>query len=214
MRGSAYRRYGKRFLDLIGAVLLSVTFFPVLLLVAIVVRIKLGSPIFFKQERLGLDGVTFVIYKFRTMTDERDEKGHLLEEQHRLTRLGRFLRDWSIDEYPQLWNVMRGDMALIGPRPLIAEYATRYSSEQMRRHEVRPGISGWAQVNGRNAISWEQKFILDVWYVDHYSFLVDLKILFLTWLVVLKRTGISHGNHVTMPKWKRRTETEFGEELW
>jgi lipopolysaccharide/colanic/teichoic acid biosynthesis glycosyltransferase len=201
MLGLTYKRFWKRIIDILGAATLLVLLFPALLIIALAVRIKLGPSILFKQERLGLNGRTFKIYKFRSMTNERDENGALLEDQHRLTKFGKLLRDWSLDELPQLWNVLIGDMGLIGPRPFIAEYASRYTTEQMRRHEVRPGISGWAQVTGRNSISWNQKFILDVWYVDHCSLLVDLKILLMTLPVVLNRSGISAENHVTMPKW-------------
>lgn len=161
----------------------------------------MGSPIFFKQDRLGYNGETFKIWKFRSMTNCVDDNGELHSDEFRLTRFGKFLRDWSIDELPQIWNVLIGDMSLIGPRPFIAEYASRYTSEQMRRHEVRPGISGWAQITGRNSLNWNQKFTLDVWYVDHCSLLLDLKILFSTVPLVLKRAGITAENHATMPKW-------------
>ncbi|WP_321395524.1 sugar transferase [Emcibacter sp.] len=206
MLGLTYKRFWKRIIDILGAATILVMISPLLIFVAVAVRLKLGSPVLFKQERLGLNGRTFEIYKFRSMTNERDENGVLLEDQHRLTRFGKLLRDWSLDELPQLWNVLIGDMGLIGPRPFIAEYASRYTTEQMRRHEVRPGISGWAQVTGRNSISWNQKFILDVWYVDHCSLFLDLKILLLTLPVVLNRTGVSADNHVTMPKWTGRGE--------
>ncbi len=161
----------------------------------------MGSPIFFKQDRLGYSGGTFKIWKFRSMTSCVDENGKLKSDEYRLTRFGKFLRDWSIDELPQLWNVIIGDMSLIGPRPFIAEYASRYTTEQMRRHEVRPGISGWAQITGRNSLNWNQKFILDVWYVDHCSLALDLKILFSTVPLVLLRAGITAEDHASMPKW-------------
>ncbi|WP_138378951.1 sugar transferase [Luteithermobacter gelatinilyticus] len=207
MLGLTYKRFWKRILDIVGASVLLVILSPVLLLTALAVRLKLGSPVFFRQERLGLNGQVFEIYKFRSMTNERDENGVLLDDRERLTPFGKLLRDWSLDELPQLLNVLKGDMGLIGPRPFIAEYASRYTSEQMRRHEVRPGITGWAQVTGRNAISWNQKFILDVWYVDHCSFLLDLKILLMTIPVVIKRSGVSADNHVTMPKWTGNSES-------
>ena len=158
-----YKLVWKRLLDIFGSVSLILLLLPVLSTAFILVRLKLGSPVFFRQERLGLNGKTFSIWKFRSMTNCVDEKGEFLPDEYRLTRFGKLLRDWSIDELPQLWNVLIGDMSLIGPRPFISEYGSRYTSEQMRRHEVRPGISGWAQVTGRNAISWKQKFILDVW---------------------------------------------------
>jgi len=157
----------------------------------------MGSPIFFKQDRLGYNGEVFSIWKFRSMTNCRDDKGELRPDEYRLTRFGKILRDWSIDELPQLWNVVIGDMSLIGPRPFIAEYASRYTSEQMRRHEVRPGISGWAQITGRNSINWNQKFILDVWYVDHWSLWLDIKIFFMTIWKVLTREGINQAGHIS-----------------
>ncbi len=199
--GITYKYVWKRVLDLIGSFLLIILLSPILLGAAFMVRIKLGSPIFFTQERLGLNGQTFIIWKFRSMTNVRDETGEYMPDEYRLTRFGKLLRDWSIDELPQLWNVLIGDMSLIGPRPFIAEYGSRYTSEQMRRHEVRPGISGWAQILGRNSLSWNQKFILDVWYVDNCTILTDLRILLMTLPTVLGRTGVAADNHVTMPKW-------------
>jgi len=201
MRGVTYKNIWKRLLDIIGAFSLIFILSPILIITAFLVRIKLGSPIFFTQERLGLNGESFTIWKFRSMTNCLDANGELLEDEYRLTKFGKLLRDCSIDELPQLWNVLVGDMSLIGPRPFIAEYGSRYTSEQMRRHEVRPGISGWAQIMGRNSISWNQKFILDVWYVDNCSFLTDLKILLRTIPIVLSRSGVSAENHVTMPEW-------------
>jgi lipopolysaccharide/colanic/teichoic acid biosynthesis glycosyltransferase len=169
-------------------------------LLAVIVLFKFGSPIFFRQERPGHFGKPFVMYKFRTMTQERDAAGVLRPDVQRLTRFGRFLRATSLDELPELWNVLKGDMSLVGPRPLLIEYLPLYSAQQARRHEVRPGITGWAQVNGRNALSWEEKFRLDVWYVDHQSFWIDLKILFLTFRRVLARDGISASGEATMPR--------------
>jgi sugar transferase EpsL len=193
-------RVVKRLLDIVGALLMLILLFPVLLAIAILIKIKLGSPVIFKQQRAGLHGKPFYLYKFRTMTDERDENGELLPDHLRLTPFGQFLRKYSLDELPQLFNVLKGDISLVGPRPLLMEYLELYTPEQARRHEVKPGITGWAQVNGRNAISWEEKFELDVWYVDHQSFWLDLKILFLTVIKVLKSEGISHEGHVTMEK--------------
>ncbi|HEC00348.1 MAG TPA: sugar transferase [Sphingomonadales bacterium] len=201
MRGITYKTVWKRLLDIVGSLLLIIILSPVLLVTAVLVRVKLGSPVIFKQERLGLNGQSFTIWKFRSMTNCVDEDGNLLADEYRLTRFGKLLRDISVDELPQLWNVLIGDMSLIGPRPFIAEYGSRYTSEQMRRHDVRPGISGWAQVMGRNSISWNQKFILDIWYVDNCSFMTDVKVLFKTIPIVLSRTGVSAENHVTMPEW-------------
>src|SRR5690606_37795329 len=190
----------KRVMDLLIAVLLLLLLFPVIILIVLLIRFNMGSPVIFKQLRPGLGGKPFYLYKFRTMTDERDENGELLPDHLRLTPFGQFLRKYSLDELPQLFNVLKGDISLVGPRPLLMEYLELYTPEQARRHEVKPGITGWAQVNGRNAISWEEKFKLDVWYVDHQSFWLDLKILFLTVIKVLKSEGISHEGHVTMEK--------------
>ncbi len=173
-----------------------------LALLAWLVRRKLGSPILFTQVRPGLHGKPFRIVKFRTMTDARDASDTLLPDAQRLTRFGRFLRASSLDELPELWNVLRGDMSLVGPRPLLMEYLPLYSPEQARRHEVRPGITGWAQVNGRNAISWTDKFALDVWYVDHGSLWLDVRILWLTVRKVLVRDGISAAGEATMPRFE------------
>jgi lipopolysaccharide/colanic/teichoic acid biosynthesis glycosyltransferase len=187
----------KRIFDLLltipGLILIS----PILLLVAILVRIVHGKPIFFTQVRPGFQGELFTLYKFRTMTDQRDEKGGLLPDEQRLTSLGRFLRATSLDELPELFNVLRGEMSLVGPRPLLIQYLDRYSPEQARRHDVLPGITGWAQVNGRNALTWEDKFRLDVWYVDNWSLWLDIKILALTLWKVVKREGISQPGHAT-----------------
>jgi len=185
-------------LTLIGALFL----FPVFLLTALMVKIKLEAPLFFKQVRPGLNGNLFNMYKFRSMTNECDKDGNLLTDEVRLTKFGKFLRSTSLDELPGLWNVLKGDMSLVGPRPLLVEYLPLYSEKQSRRHEVRPGITGWAQVNGRNAISWDEKFDLDVWYVDNQSFWLDIKILWLTVQKVISRDGISAKNQVTMPKFK------------
>jgi sugar transferase EpsL len=193
-----YRRWGKRLLDLLLVVLTLPVSLPVLALVALLVRLKLGSPVLFSQQRPGLHGRPYTIYKFRTMTDERDASGHLLPDAQRLTRLGRFLRNSSLDELPELYNVLKGDMSVVGPRPLLMQYLDRYTPDQMRRHEVKPGITGWAQVNGRNAITWENKFALDVWYVDHQSWWLDVRIMALTAWKTIRREGINQPGQATM----------------
>lgn len=190
----------KRFLDILLSVVACILLVPVVVPVAILIRLKLGSPVIFSQARPGKNSKLFCMYKFRSMTDERDSRGGLLPDEMRLGRFGELLRSTSLDELPALWNVLSGDMSLVGPRPLLVEYLPLYSPEQARRHEVRPGITGWAQVNGRNAISWEQKFRLDVWYVDNQSIWLDLKILFLTIKKVFVREGISSDSSVTMEK--------------
>ncbi len=190
----------KRLFDLLLSFgLLLVLALPLLLLWGLV-RCKLGSPVLFRQVRPGLHGRPFMMVKFRTMTDERGADGELLPDAQRLTSFGRFLRATSLDELPELWNVLRGEMSLVGPRPLLMEYLPLYSPEQARRHEVRPGITGWAQVNGRNALSWEERFKLDIWYVDHRSLWLDLRILWLTVRKVIVREGISAQGEATMPK--------------
>lgn len=190
----------KRLFDIVvsGAALLLLA--PVLVGLAALVRLNLGRPVIFKQARPGLDSVPFEMIKFRTMMDQRDESGRLRPDEVRLTPFGRFLRATSADELPELWNVLKGEMSLVGPRPLLMQYLDRYSARQRRRHEVRPGITGWAQVNGRNALSWDEKFELDVWYVDNRSFLLDLRILLMTFLQVVRRQGISSAGHATMPE--------------
>lgn len=194
-----YRNYIKRVLDFILVFLVLILIWPLLGLIALWLHFaNKGAGIFFLQERPGKGGKIFKVIKFKTMTDERDEYGKLLPDEKRLTKVGRFVRSTSIDELPQLINVLKGDMALIGPRPLLPRYLPLYNKEQARRHEVRPGITGWAQVNGRNAISWVKKFELDVWYVDHCSLSLDLKILFLTIKKVFVREGISSDTSVTM----------------
>lgn len=200
----------KRMFDLFAAVAVAFILSPLLLAVAGIIRFFLGSPVFFRQLRPGYKGRPFTCLKFRTMTDRRDANGHLLSDAERLTPLGRFLRSTSLDEFPELINVIRGEMSLVGPRPLLMRYLERYTPEQMRRHEVKPGITGWAQINGRNAVSWEQKFGYDVWYVENQNFWLDLKILALTPWKTLKRQGISNEGHVTMPEFmvyrQRRVE--------
>ncbi|MFE5321210.1 sugar transferase [Paenibacillus sp. NPDC056579] len=190
----------KRLFDLSVAVPLLLLLLPCILLTAVLVRWKLGSPVIFKQQRPGLHGKPFSLYKFRSMNDARDSEGKLLPDSVRLTPFGQFLRKYSLDEFLQLINVIKGELSLVGPRPLLMDYLPLYTEEQSRRHLVRPGITGWAQVNGRNEISWEEKFKLDVWYVDNQSFLLDLKILALTFVKVLKTEGVSHQNHVTMER--------------
>jgi sugar transferase EpsL len=187
----------KRLFDLLAASLALVLLSPVLLVVALLVRIVHGRPVLFGQVRPGYRGRLFRIFKFRTMSNARAANGDLLPDAKRLTPLGRFLRASSLDELPELFNILRGEMSLVGPRPLLVQYLERYSPEQARRHDVLPGLTGWAQVNGRNALTWEDKFRLDVWYVDHWSFWLDLKIIFLTFWKVFKREGISQPGHAT-----------------
>lgn len=202
----------KRIMDLIIAMFGLLMLSPIILVISVLVRFKLGTPILFKQQRPGLNGKPFTIYKFRTMTDLRDENGELLSDEIRLTSFGKFLRKYSLDELPQLFNVIKGDLSVIGPRPLALEYLPLYSPFQARRHEVRPGITGWAQVNGRNSISWEKKFELDVWYVDNRSFWLDIKILFITLKKVIHFEGISQEGHVTMPDFEgvKRVQDKTG----
>ena len=195
---SFYLSYGKRVLDLVTALPLLAVLSPLLLLLALLVRISQCGPAFFVQERAGLGGRTFRIIKLRIMRHAVDTVGRLLADEKRLTRLGVFLRRSSLDELPELVNVLLGQMSLVGPRPLPVEYLARYTLEQARRHEVRPGITGWAQVNGRNTLSWEDKFTLDVWYVDHHSLGLDLRILWMTLVQVVQRKGISAEGHPTM----------------
>lgn len=190
----------KRLFDILLVLLAAPLWVPVLLLAALLVRLKLGSPVLFRQERPGWRGRPFPLLKFRTMTDARDAKGELLPDAERLTPFGRRLRSTSIDELPELLNVLRGEMSLVGPRPLLMRYLPRYTPEQARRHEARPGLTGWAQINGRNAISWEEKFRLDVWYVDHQSMALDVRILLSTLKKVILREGISAAGDATMPE--------------
>ncbi|WP_376837088.1 undecaprenyl phosphate N,N'-diacetylbacillosamine 1-phosphate transferase [Campylobacter jejuni] len=194
-----YEKVFKRIFDFILALVLLVLFSPVILITALLLKITQGSVIF-TQNRPGLDEKIFKIYKFKTMSDERDEKGELLNDELRLKAFGKIVRSLSLDELLQLFNVLKGDMSFVGPRPLLVEYLSLYNEEQKLRHKVRPGITGWAQVNGRNAISWQKKFELDVYYVKNISFLLDLKIMFLTALKVLKRSGVSKEGHVTTEK--------------
>jgi lipopolysaccharide/colanic/teichoic acid biosynthesis glycosyltransferase len=196
----------KRLFDISSSLIGLLFLAPVLMLLALFVRTLIGAPVFFTQVRPGLNGRAFKMIKFRTMTNDRDSTGALLPDSVRLTPFGRFLRSTSLDELPEIWNVLKGDMSLVGPRPLLMEYLPLYSPEQTRRHEVRPGITGWAQINGRNALSWEEKFQLDVWYVDNQSFWLDLKILFLTVKKVLARDDISAAGEATMPVFRGSSE--------
>ena len=193
-----YRKYVKRFFDIVLSIAAITLLSPVLIVLAILVRVKLGSPVLFRQKRPGYHGEIFGLMKFRSMTDERDEKGELLPDEVRLTSFGKKLRSTSLDELPEFFNILKGDMSFVGPRPLLVQYLPLYNEEQTHRHDVLPGLTGWAQVNGRNAISWEKKFEYDVWYTRNVSFLLDLKIVFMTVAAVLKRDGISSETHATM----------------
>lgn len=197
-----YRKYVKRFLDILCALAALIVFCWLYAIIAILVRIKLGSPVLFKQDRPGKDGKIFKLYKFRTMTDERDVDGNLLPDEKRMTKFGTWLRRSSLDELPEAICILKGDMSVIGPRPLLVKYLPLYNERQARRHEVRPGLSGYAQVHGRNAVSWEEKFELDVWYVEHVSFKLDVKIIIDTIKSVLKHEGISSDTSVTMEEFK------------
>ncbi|MGA2323105.1 MAG: sugar transferase [Sedimentisphaerales bacterium] len=188
----------KRLFDIISSVAGLIVISPLLVVLAVLVRLKLGSPILFRQQRPGLGGKAFVIYKFRTMTDQCDASGNLLPDEQRLPAFGRFLRSTSFDELPELFNVLKGDMSIVGPRPLMMKYLERYSPQQARRHDVKPGITGWAQINGRNAISWEDKFKLDVWYVDNWTFWLDMKIILKSAWMVIAKEGITQQGRATM----------------
>jgi len=204
--GGFYKRFVKRPMDIVLALIALILLSPVMLIVAILVRTKLGSPVIFKQERPGLNEKVFTMYKFRTMTDERDANGELLPDSVRLTKFGRFLRSTSLDELPELWNILKGDMSIVGPRPLLVQYLPLYNDHQRRRHEVRPGLTGLAQVSGRNAISWEEKFDLDVQYVDNISFNNDCLILIRTLKKVIVREGINSKDSITMEPFKGNLE--------
>jgi sugar transferase EpsL len=192
----------KRLFDITVSCIIVVLTVPAVLAIALLVRWRLGSPVLLRQSRPGLHGRLFTLYKFRSMSDARDDVGGLLPDAQRLSGFGRVLRASSLDELPELWNVIKGDMSFVGPRPLLVEYLSLYSPEQARRHEVKPGITGWAQVNGRNRLSWPKRLEMDVWYVDHRSFLLDLKIILMTVWKVLRREGISPEGHVTMERFK------------
>jgi len=195
-----YRSLFKPLFDRLGALLLLTLLSPLLLILMLLIRLKLGSPVLFRQERPGKDEIPFTIYKFRTMNDKRDSQGVLLADEERLTPLGKLIRSLSLDELPQLFNVLKGEMSFIGPRPLLKEYLPLYNERQKKRHEVTPGITGWAQVNGRNAITWEKKFELDVYYVEHISWRLDLKIIIMTLQKIIRRSDISQEGHATVEK--------------
>jgi len=201
----------KRVIDLLVASSVAMLATPILVILALTIRFRMGSPIFFRQERPGLAGRSFVIYKFRTMREANDAAGCPLPDSSRLTRLGRFLRSTSLDELPELWNVIRGDMSLVGPRPLLTEYLPIYDERQRRRHEVRPGLTGWAQVNGRNAVSWDERLEMDVWYVDNRSWRLDARILVMTVGAVLRRQGISAPGEATMGRFTGTTQPDVVE---
>lgn len=190
----------KRLLDLLLASFVSFVFLPIIIVLILLVHLKLGSPVLFKQQRPGLFGKPFCIYKFRSMNNHKNDKGELLPDAERLTSFGKWLRSTSLDELPSLWNIFKGNMSLVGPRPLLMEYLPLYNVEQGRRHELKPGITGWAQVNGRNAISWEEKFKFDVWYVDNQSLYLDVKIILMTLKKVFLRDGVNAKGNATMPK--------------
>lgn len=196
----------KRTFDILLALFLIILFSPIFIITSLFIYFKMGRPILFCQERPGLHEKIFIIYKFRTMSNEKDEKGELLSDEVRLGRLGKFIRSTSIDELPQLFNILKGNMSFVGPRPLLVEYLPLYNNRQRKRHGVLPGVTGWAQVNGRNAISWEEKFEFDIWYVENRSFWLDMKILWLTFLRVLQRSGINSSANVTMEKFGEKNE--------
>jgi sugar transferase EpsL len=202
-----YARRGKRSVDFALATSVVVIVAPVFLLIALMVRFRLGTPVLFRHQRPGYHGKPFTLLKFRTMTNDVDDAGILLPDTKRMTTFGRFLRSTSLDELPELFNVLKGEMSLVGPRPLLMQYLGLYSSEQMRRHNVRPGITGWAQVHGRNSLPWEQRFVLDVWYVDHLSLWLDLKIIMWTVWEILRREGISQPGYVSAEEFKGSNQT-------
>lgn len=198
----------KRLVDFAMALVLAAALLPLLILIAVLVRLKLGSPVVFRQMRPGLKGRPFMMYKFRSLTNDTDASGRLLPDAQRFVRFSALLRKSSLDELPELMNVLKGDMSLVGPRPLLMQYLDRYDRQQARRHEVRPGITGWAQVNGRNAVSWEEKFKMDVWYVDHHNFFLDMKILLMTLVQVYKQAGIHQEGQVTAEEFMGNTKDE------
>lgn len=208
MRRNLYREVSKRIFDIFLALFLFIFMSPIFVIVGFLIFIFMGKPIIFKQERPGLNGKLFTIFKFRTMNNSTDENGVLVQDSERITYLGKVLRSSSIDELPEIWNILTGKMSFVGPRPLLVEYLDLYSAQQSRRHEVKPGLTGWAQVNGRNNISWEDKFNLDIWYVDKVSFMLDLKIILKTITYIIKREGVTSKNHVTSPKFKSSSEQE------
>lgn len=193
-----YKLFFKRVIDIFFSFIFILLFWWLYIVVAILVKKKLGSPVLFKQKRPGLNEKIFIMYKFRTMIDKKDEKGDLLPDKDRLTKFGKFLRSTSLDEIPELWNVLKGEMSLVGPRPLLVQYLSKYTKEEKRRHEVKPGITGWAQINGRNNTTWSDRFKNDVYYVENFSFLLDMKIIIQTFLKVIKRRDINQNEDVTM----------------
>lgn len=197
-----HHHWGRYILDLMLTIPTLILLAPIMAIIALLVRVKIGSPVIFRQQRPGLHGKPFILYKLCTMTNARDDQGNLLPDKQRIARLGRLFRKTSLDELPELWNVIKGDMSLVGPRPLLIEYLERYTPEQAHRHDVKPGITGWAQVNGRNAITWEEKFKYDVWYVDNWSLWLDIKIIFITILKVIKGEGINQPGQATMEEFK------------
>jgi sugar transferase EpsL len=199
----------KRLFDIIAAITGLVLLSPLLLFLAAAARLKIGSPVLFRQQRPGLNSKSFTIYKFRTMIDVYDSKGSPLPDDERLPAFGKFLRSTSLDELPELFNVLKGNMSIVGPRPLMTKYLDRYTPEQARRHQVKPGITGWAQVNGRNAVSWEDKFRLDVWYVDNWSLYIDLKIILKSFALVFKRTGVTQDGRATVDEFMGTEQNEF-----
>ncbi len=203
-----YKNFTKRLLDILLSLIALIILSPVLLILGILIRLKLGSPVLFTQERAGQQGKPFTMYKFRSMTNARDENGELLPNAQRKTKFGNVLRSTSLDELPELWNVLKGDMSLVGPRPLLLDYLPHYSAEQFKRHDAPPGITGWAQVNGRNALSWEDKFALDIWYVKRQNFWLDVKILIKTVIKVFQRENIDHGQGVSMPRFDEYNKTK------
>ena len=198
MKKNIYRKYIKRFIDIIISFAFMICFFWIYILLAILVKLKLGSPVIFRQKRPGLNEKIFTLYKFRSMTDEKDEQGNLLSDKDRLTKFGKFLRSTSLDEIPELWNVIKGEMSLVGPRPLLVSYLAKYNEYEKRRHEVRPGITGWAQINGRNNTTWSDRFKNDIYYVENVSFLLDIKIVTQTFLKVIRRKDINQSEDMTM----------------
>ena len=206
-----YQRYGKKIFDRLAGLIIFLLISPVLLLIYVILRFTIGSPVVFRQERAGLMGKPFTNYKFRSMTNQLDASGCLLPDEQRITRVGWIVRSASLDELPQIFNVLKGEVSLVGPRPLHIRYLERYTSRQARRQEVMPGITGWVQINGRNNLSWEEKFELDVWYVDHQSFLLDLRILILTFWKVMKREGISSEGFVAAPEFMGSNSQRVGE---
>lgn len=213
MSRGLYQRYLKRILDVSAAFLILIVIWPALLLIAAFLWVTIGAPVMFRQARPGLMGKPFTIYKFRTMTEQRDVNGCLLPDEQRITRVGRIVRSFSLDELPEIFNVLKGEMSLVGPRPLMMRYLKRYTPGQARRHEVVPGITGWVQVNGRNALTWEEKFTLDVWYVDHRSFMLDMGILALTFWKVIKREGIGHEGLMSSPEFMGSEEKHHQEPM-